>query len=292
MHQYNQHEPLPCDEEDEKFLTHPSLDDEEADVHDDPSFFFGSPSRWFRSLHSPLCLHITLVACYTAAFLGVTCLSLWHKSDPPGLINTPARPAIRLTSQVFDVNPDITESSAWKYTGPATHKLDQAWSELLNHSMIRLTHDEMRALGREAEGVRLTDGSGFLGQLTVYHNLHCVQRLHRFIHLDYYFPNITEREYRLLHVHNVHCLDMLRQAVMCQGDASLMTMKWGTTDPVPLANSKSPHQCVDWGALDGWAESRHVNVYEPGLVVHPTLGPAYAHPDAHGDIGVVVDDGA
>lgn len=40
--------------------------------------------------------------------------------------------------------------------------------------MIRLTHDEMRALGREAEGVRLTDGSGFLGQLTVYHNLHCV----------------------------------------------------------------------------------------------------------------------
>jgi hypothetical protein len=42
--------------------------------------------------------------------------------------------------------------------------------------MIRLTHDEMRALGREAEGVRLTDDSGFLGQLTVYHNLHCVVR--------------------------------------------------------------------------------------------------------------------
>lgn len=70
----------------------------------------------------------------------------------------------------------------------------------------------------------------------------------------------------------VHCLHTLRQAVMCQGDASLMTMKWGTTDPVPLANSNSPHQCVDWSALDGWAESRYVNVYEPGLVVHPTLG--------------------
>jgi hypothetical protein len=65
---------------------------------------------------------------------------------------------------------------------------------------------------------------------------------------------------------------MLRQAVMCQGDASLMTMKWGTTDPVPLANSNSLHQCINWSALDAWAKSRHVNVYEPGLVVHPTLG--------------------
>ena len=43
--------------------------------------------------------------------------------------------------------------------------------------MIRLTQNEMRALGRESEGVRLTDGSGYLGQLTVYHNLHCVVSL-------------------------------------------------------------------------------------------------------------------
>lgn len=35
----------------------------------------------------------------------------------------------------------------------------------------------MRELGREAEGVRLADGSGYLGQLTVTHNLHCVVRL-------------------------------------------------------------------------------------------------------------------
>jgi len=59
---------------------------------------------------------------------------------------------------------------------------------------------------------------------------------------------------------------------MCQGDASPITMKWGDTQPIPLANSASPHQCVNWETLNAWAEDRKVNVYEPGLVVHPTLG--------------------
>jgi hypothetical protein len=76
----------------------------------------------------------------------------------------------------------------------------------------------------------------------------------------------------LMRAKSAHCLDTLRQAVMCQGDASPMTMKWGTMQPVPLANFDSPHECVDWNALDAWAEGRRVNVYEPGLVVHPQLG--------------------
>ncbi|KAK0609411.1 hypothetical protein B0T14DRAFT_608188 [Immersiella caudata] len=287
MHHNRQHKPRSYDGEDEKLLTHPSFND---------GLYIAVSSQkqpWFRSLRCLLCLHMIVVACYTALFFAALgYLSRRQTHDPPAIINTLAQPAIRLTSKVFDVNPDVAESSAWRYAGPPGYQLDQAWNELLNHSMIRLTQDEMRELGREAEGVRLTDSSGYLGQLTVYHNLHCVQRLHRFIHLDYYFPNITDTEYKLLHLHNVHCLDLLRQAVMCQGDASLMTMKWGTTDPVPLANSESPHQCVDWSALDGWSESRYVNVYEPGLVVHPTLGPAYDKSAPHGDIGVVVDSGA
>jgi hypothetical protein len=44
----------------------------------------------------------------------------------------------------------------------------------MTDSDIIITHAEMHALGREAEGVRFGDGSGYLGQLTVFHNLHCV----------------------------------------------------------------------------------------------------------------------
>jgi hypothetical protein len=59
---------------------------------------------------------------------------------------------------------------------------------------------------------------------------------------------------------------------MCHGDTTPITMRWGTKQPVPLANSSSPHECIDWEALDAWAAERSANVYQPGLVVHPTLG--------------------
>ncbi|KAI9786816.1 MAG: hypothetical protein M1839_005047 [Geoglossum umbratile] len=206
--------------------------------------------------------------------------------SPPFIIHAPAREAIRSTAQVFEIDPDISGSSAWLYAGPPSPKLDQAWEELLEHSVIRITDQEMHALGREAEGVRFTDGSGYLGQLAVFHNLHCIQSLHRFINVDYYFPNVTALEYKLLQAHNVHCLDALRQAAMCHGDAAPITMRWGKSQPIPLANSSSPHECVDWSALTSWAAERHVNPFEPGLVVHPTLGPAYAKANL---IGVVID---
>ena len=98
-------------------------------------------------------------------------------------------------------------------------------------SVIRITDQEMHAIGREAEGVRFTDGSGYLGQLAVFHNLHCIvsaalktectagfretdhygcsqQGIHRFINADYYFPNITALEYKLLQAHNGKYLRM------------------------------------------------------------------------------------
>jgi hypothetical protein len=35
----------------------------------------------------------------------------------------------------------------------------------------------MRQLGRADQGVRFTDGSGYLGTLSVYHSLHCIVSL-------------------------------------------------------------------------------------------------------------------
>jgi hypothetical protein len=39
---------------------------------------------------------------------------------------------------------------------------------------IRVPLDEMRRLGREDQGVRFTDDSGYFGSLAVYHSLHCI----------------------------------------------------------------------------------------------------------------------
>lgn len=77
-------------------------------------------------------------------------------------------------------------------------------------------------------------------------------------------------------------MDILRQAIMCQGDTELLTMKWLENQPMPAGNFSMPHKCVNWDKLEAWAESRRISrLFEPGYLVHPTLGDVYI--DGHGD---------
>ncbi|KAF5970473.1 hypothetical protein FBULB1_9670 [Fusarium bulbicola] len=155
--------------------------------------------------------------------------------------------------------------------------------EVVYNSNIRITEDEMSHIpGRKEQAIELPDG-GYFATLNVYHNLHCIKRLHHYMYPDYYFPNITEEQKRANEYHNHHCLDMVRQSIMCQGDMQLLTMKWRQDGRIPTANFTSPHQCVNWDRLEEWATSRRiVNLMEPGYLNHPTLGPAY--PGGHGDL--------
>ncbi|CZR36085.1 uncharacterized protein FPRO_03655 [Fusarium proliferatum ET1] len=169
------------------------------------------------------------------------------------------------------------------YVGKPSSQLDEAWKEMLKNSNIRIKEDEMNHIpGRKEQAIELPDG-GYFATLNVYHNLHCIKRLHHYMYPDYYFPNITEEQKRANEYHNHHCLDMLRQSIMCQGDMQLLTMKWRQDGRIPTANFTSPHQCVNWGRLESWATSRRiVHLMDPGYLNHPTLGPAY--PDGHGDL--------
>ena len=116
-------------------------------------------------------------------------------------------------------------------------------------------------------------------------------RVHHFLHVEHYWPNATADDIYLLRAHNFHCLDTLRQAVMCQGDTSLITFRWGDTQRIPLGNFSSEHRCKSWDALDSWNKDHLVDVFQPGLVVHPKFGPAYgAESTTHGT-GVVVEQG-
>ena len=69
-----------------------------------------------------------------------------------------------------------------------------------------------------------------------------------------------------------HCIEVLRQGVMCRGDISLVTIRWQEHFKLPVADFTAPHECVNFDALNEWARERRINAMEPGLLVHPTLG--------------------
>ena len=59
---------------------------------------------------------------------------------------------------------------------------------------------------------------------------------------------------------------------MCQGDTTLLTMKWNATGLHPIGNLTSPHECVNWDRLMEWVVPNSFDAFADGVLVHPTLG--------------------
>ena len=58
--------------------------------------------------------------------------------------------------------------------------------------------------------------------------------------------------------HLTHCIEMLRQTLMCHGDMSLVTYNWVQGRAVPFANFNGVHQCRNWDELVEWNEDNDV----------------------------------
>jgi hypothetical protein len=72
--------------------------------------------------------------------------------------------------------------------------------------------------------------------------------------------------------HIDHCLDNLRQLVMCKADVSLQTYDWLDNTPRPFANFKIEHECYNWDVVNEWAKKRSFDLYDNVTLIHPTLG--------------------
>jgi hypothetical protein len=57
---------------------------------------------------------------------------------------------------------------------------------------IRVSPEELARFNEGDSSLSFKDGSGYIAEMTVYHELHCIKRLRRHFHLDRYYPNRTE----------------------------------------------------------------------------------------------------
>ncbi|KAE8336292.1 hypothetical protein BDV24DRAFT_168432 [Aspergillus arachidicola] len=191
---------------------------------------------------------------------------------------SPAQNAIERELIFFNVEekPGTTPGGS-PYAGPPRPELEEAWSHLLQYSNVRLTLDEMKQIdpGRKDDAIELPDG-GYFATLQVWHELHCVKHLHRFVYAEVYFSDLSQAQRADRQIHLEHCLDTLRQGIMCRADISPITMRWGHKQAMPLGNFSSPHTCVAWDLITEWSKSRSISgIFEPGYLQHPVYGTVY-----------------
>ncbi|KAL4404800.1 hypothetical protein CABS03_14595 [Colletotrichum abscissum] len=221
-------------------------------------------------------LHAVLITIYTAIF-AVSLLPNRPFSGVFSLIDAPPKAVGEKTH--LEVFP-IQGPPHGKYTGEPRPEVDQAWRDLLQcRPLLNLhgstcTNEWVHRWGREHEAVKLPDG-GYLGMLSVFHELHCIKRLYQTLSPDYYFPNATKQEIATNREHNQHCLEVLRMGAACRGDISIITHMWTDIDAKPIVNQTAPHQCIDFDKVMDYSRDNTVDVYKDNYIVHPKFGPSF-----------------
>ncbi|PYI33852.1 hypothetical protein BP00DRAFT_338038 [Aspergillus indologenus CBS 114.80] len=162
---------------------------------------------------------------------------------------------------------DYTKTPFFQDPGPAT---DEAWEALMAGMLIRVTAEELSPANQSS--ILLPQDSNQLAWLGVYHDLHCINTLRRWIHRDYYHPNLTGAEFNKFQAHTSHCLDMLRQTVQCHADAYLMTFRWTDSEPKPAFNPAMPRRtCVDFDLMRQSLKPRFVGLEEIQGLKNPLM---------------------
>lgn len=89
---------------------------------------------------------------------------------------------------------EVVDGHQWEsvFAGKPSKETDDAWHNLLEPINLKVTADEMERLGQTS--LAFSDGSGYLGTLGVYHELHCIKRLRKWFYKDYYYQNQTHEQ--------------------------------------------------------------------------------------------------
>ncbi|OAG09274.1 tat pathway signal sequence [Paraphaeosphaeria sporulosa] len=93
----------------------------------------------------------------------------------------------------------------------------------------------------------------YLVGLSVFHQLHCLSRIRRLLHPDRYprsYFNLSAAETA---VHDAHCVDLIRQTLMCHADISPVTWEWNERMGMALPSAKTMHVCRRWEPIWEWA---------------------------------------
>src|ERR1700712_5421057 len=122
----------------------------------------------------------------------------------------------------------------------------------LRNGLVSLPTSLTSKLGLLGSGLKTAPGESVF-QVDMFHQLHCLQRIRSdLLSAPWLYklnPNRTDLDPSSRHT--LHCVDYLRQAVMCQGDlTSVSTGKDLEFDHAP------ERKCRDFNALGNWVKDR------------------------------------
>ncbi|KIY65540.1 hypothetical protein CYLTODRAFT_379255 [Cylindrobasidium torrendii FP15055 ss-10] len=205
--------------------------------------------------NAPSVNRILLVVCaLQSVALAVLGWIAWKQSVPGygprerSLLFSPALEAIEHETKVFTSGlVETGTNTRWQGTTP---DVDAAWQELYNNTLLRIPKAQAAMLPNRTYPIYGDEGY-YVGGLDVFHQLHCLNMIRMTVYHDSYPSQMFE----LKDNHISHCIDSIRQSLMCNPDLSVNVWQWNATQAAVVGHGTQVHSCRSFDRIRDWAHA-------------------------------------
>ncbi|KAI0110196.1 hypothetical protein F4814DRAFT_441545 [Daldinia grandis] len=204
-------------------------------------------------------LLILLIRSYDGALIAARCWDMHNYYSPVNeALNTQPYITVRLNGSLWYESP---------FKGPPTPAVEESWHSIMQYGMIAVSasdYEKVNHSTRTAVQFPEEAGGGYMVTTVGTHQLHCLHFLWQDHHRTY-FPDVLRKVQdvpELYERHFEHCVDYIRQSIMCNFDTGLVTYDWVLEHQNPTPNSNAMHKCVNWDAAQEWLRDRAVEIPE------------------------------
>ncbi|PMD40559.1 hypothetical protein L207DRAFT_544008 [Hyaloscypha variabilis F] len=165
---------------------------------------------------------------------------------------------------------------------PASPEVDAAWGTLgVNYRPLIIPSSLAQKSGLAPDQVKINQkyGGGYPANVEGLHHLHCLNLLRQSLWYNYeYYHNLGEGAFKneeyIVKFHASHCLDIVRQQLMCTVDVEVLGQVWiHPEEPEAYVDFNTKHMCRDFEAVRSWAEERQMpEVVPEDWLQPPELG--------------------
>ncbi|KAI0947367.1 hypothetical protein AcV7_009811 [Taiwanofungus camphoratus] len=153
------------------------------------------------------------------------------------------------------------------YRGHPTAEIDAAWNRISTGvKPTRISRDVLEKIGKRdrpsSVKFRDEDGGGYMVSLEVTHQLHCLNMLRKYVYHEYYEswdPSFLAKP-EVFRTHLDHCVEMIRQNIMCHGDVGLITYEWVKGFSLPYPDFNTLHQCRNFDKILDWSYAHEIHI--------------------------------
>jgi hypothetical protein len=118
----------------------------------------------------------------------------------------------------------------------------------------------------------------YMATLDVFHQLHCLNLIRKAFYPKRYNTSLFDEDGETLvyvrWIHLDHCIDTIRQSLMCSADVAVIGYEWFEREKMTRGRFNAVHKCRDWSRIREWAEDNwvpfprhHAHVIEETLKV-------------------------